>query len=126
MNTILLASILQVAIAFGIFNVWFVRSKMQTKYRGGGAMNMKEEFQVYGLPQWFMYMIGFLKITLALLLLIGLVVPFVVPYAALGMSGLMVGAVSMHIKIKDPLIKAMPALGMLAMSAILFYITYFV
>lgn len=89
-------------------------------------MNMKEEFQVYGLPQWFMYMIGFLKITLALLLLIGLVVPFVVPYAALGMSGLMVGAVSMHIKIKDPLIKAMPALGMLAMSAILFYITYFV
>ena len=124
MNTILLASILQVLIALGIFNVWLLRSKKQTEYRGGSASNMKEEFKAYGLPQWFMYFVGFLKITSALLLIVGFFVPFIVPYVALLMAGLMVGAISMHIKIGDSFMKAMPAIGMFAMSAILFWITY--
>ncbi len=124
MNTILLASILQVLIALGIFNVWLVRSKKQTEYRGGSASNMKEEFEVYGLPQWFMYFVGFLKITSALLLIVGIFIQVIVPYIALLMAGLMVGAILMHVKIGDPFMKAMPAIGMLAMSTLLFWITY--
>jgi uncharacterized membrane protein SpoIIM required for sporulation len=124
MNTILLATILQILIAFGIFNVWLVRSKIKTEYRGGSASNMKEEFEVYGLPEWFMHFVGFLKITTALLLIVGIFIPIIVPYIALLMSGLMVGAILMHVKIGDPFMKAMPAIGMLAMSTLLFCITY--
>lgn len=125
MNTILLATILQVLIALGIFNVWLVRSNKQTKYRGGSASNMKEEFEVYGLPEWFMHVVGFLKITSALLLIVGIFMPFIVPYIALLMAGLMVGAISMHIKVKDPFVKAIPAILMFVMSFSLFAITYY-
>lgn len=125
MNTILLATILQVLIALGIFNVWLVRSNKQTKYRGGNASNMKEEFEVYGLPEWFMHFVGFLKITSALLLIVGIFMHFIVPYIALLMAGLMVGAISMHIKVKDPLIKTIPAILMFIMSFSLFAITYY-
>ena len=30
--------------------------------RGGAATNMKEEFQVYGLPEWSVQVVGFLKL----------------------------------------------------------------
>lgn len=125
MHTILWATILQVLIALGIFNVWLVRSKIKTEYRGGNASNMKEEFEVYGLPEWFMHFVGFLKITSALLLIVGIFMPFIVPYIALLMAGLMVGAISMHIKVKDPLVKAIPAILMFIMSFSLFAITYY-
>ena len=39
---------------------------------GGNALNLKEEFKVYGLPKWFMYLIGFLKLSFALILILGI------------------------------------------------------
>jgi len=114
MNTARL--ILQVIIALGIFNVWLVRFNKATDYRGGPAKNMKEEFAVYGFPAWFMYTIGALKVTLAVLLLIGIWVPVLVRPASAFMAMLMAGAVSMHIRVKDSIKKAMPATAMLLMS----------
>ncbi len=73
MNSI--SMIFQIIIALGIFNVWFVRSKKATAWRGGKAVNMQEEFAAYGLPSWFMGLIGFVKVTLAICLLVGLLVP---------------------------------------------------
>ena len=58
---ILFIDLLKVVIALGIINVWILRSGKQTDYRGGEAINLKDEFTVYGLPTWFFYLVGILK-----------------------------------------------------------------
>ena len=58
--------IIQIIVAFGLLNVWLVRSKKTTAYRGGNSNTIIEEFAEYGLPVWFCYLIGFLKITAAI------------------------------------------------------------
>jgi len=58
--------IIQVVIALSLLLVWLVRAKMETAYRGGNARNMREEFAAYGLPSWFMILVGILKVGFAL------------------------------------------------------------
>lgn len=111
-------SALQIILAAGLINVWLVRFRKPTKYRGKGASNMEQEFLAYGLPTWFMYVIGAAKITIAALLIAGLWIPDVVMPAAAVLALLMIGAVSMHIKVRDAAIRMVPALLMLAMSAV--------
>ena len=113
MTTIVL--VVQIAIALIILNVWLLRVGKATDFRGGDAKNMKEEFAVYGLPHWFVYAVGFLKVLLALLLIVGVWFPELTAPAAGGMGVLMLGAVSMHTKVKDPLRKTLPALTMLVL-----------
>jgi hypothetical protein len=108
----------QVIIALGIFNVWVIRYGKETSWRGGEAKNMKEEFSAYGLPSGFMIFIGAAKILLATCLIIGIWVPVLVKPAAIAMALLMIGAVSMHVKVKDPLQKSLPAFIMLALSLV--------
>lgn len=107
---------LQVVAALVLLSVWLVRFGEETPYRGGSAHSMKEEFSAYGLPAWSMYVVGTLKVGLAVTLIAGLWVPAVVVPAALLLGGLMLGAVAMHVKIRDPLRKALPALVMLLLS----------
>lgn len=120
-----LLPILQILIAFGLLNVWLVRSGRATKYRGSGAQNIKEEFAVYGLPVWFMYIVGFLKISIAIILLISLFVSGLLAAVGLGalliLAILMLGAISMHIKVKDSFIKTLPAIIMFVMSVLAVY-----
>ena len=112
-------TLLQIILALGLINVWLVRFKKSTKYRGGGAKNMKDEFAVYGLPSWFMYVVGFFKLAIAFVFIGSL---FSQSLASLKLSAfylltfLMIGAVYMHMKVKDPFIKTFPALMMLFMS----------
>ncbi|TVQ05404.1 MAG: DoxX family protein [Balneolaceae bacterium] len=108
--------VLKIIIGLSILNVWLVRAKKSTAWRGGNASNITEEFQAYGLPQWFMYSIGTLKVILALMLLASIFYPQVELIAAYGIAILMLGAVSMHIKIGDPLKKAVPAFTFLVLS----------
>lgn len=108
--------IMQVVIALGIFNVWLLRSSIATNYRGGDAKNLREEFAAYGLPHWFMILIGTLKLSCAVALLVGLWLPVVTRPAAVTMAALMLGAVAMHVKVKDPPSKTVPASVMLALS----------
>jgi len=115
-NTETLVVIFQIIIALGIVNVWIVRFNKSTAYRGGNADSMKEEFEAYGLSETTMKLVGFLKLTLAALLIIGIWYPIVVIPAAAGMAGLMIGALLMHIKVGDPAIRSVPALLMLVMS----------
>ena len=107
---------LQLFVAFGLLNVWVIRSNQKTPYRGSNGSSLKNEFAAYGLPLWSFYVIGFIKISSALLLLLGLWIPFLVFPAALVVSLMMVGAVCMHIKVRDPLKKLLPALIMLFFS----------
>lgn len=108
--------ILQITVALGLLNVWLLRFNQRTAYRGGNAGSMREEFAAYGLPAWFAYLIGALKIGAALALIVGIWFPVLVLPAAGLISVLMVGALSMHVKIHDSLKKSLPALGMLALS----------
>ena len=108
--------LLQIIIALGIFNVWLLRYGKSTGWRGGDATNMKEEFAVYGLPPWFMGVIGGLKILLAIALIVGIWVPALTNPAALGMAALMLGAIAMHFKVGDPPKRSLPAFTMLVLS----------
>lgn len=118
-----LVIIIQLVIALGILNVWLLRFRRETSWRGGSAENMKEEFEVYGLPTWFMWGVGFFKILFAVLLIAGVWVPSVTLPAAIGMALLMLGAVSMHIKVQDPLKKALPAFSLLVLCLIVIVAT---
>ncbi|MDI1318809.1 MAG: DoxX family protein [bacterium] len=107
--------LLQLTVALGILNVWLLRSGRATPYRGGAAKTLREEFAAYGLPFWFMCLVGVLKVGLALALLAALWFRIVVQPAALGLGLLMLGAFVMHLKVKDPVKKALPAIAVLAM-----------
>ena len=112
------AIVASIVIALGILNVWFVRFRRPTSFRGGAAGDMKEEFAVYGLPAWFVWLVGGAKVALAALLLVGVWTPALRMPAAIAMAALMLGAVAMHVKVRDPSRKAVPALAMLALSLI--------
>ena len=105
--------ILNLIIALSILNVWIIRCNKETNWRGGTAKSLKEEFEIYGLPIWLMYTVGGLKISLSILLIIGLWVPELNLYSSLGMTILMIGAITMHLKVNDPLKKSLPAASIL-------------
>jgi len=106
----------KIVIALALLNVWLFRAGRPTAWRGGDAQNMREEFAAYGLPVWFMGVVGCFKVTLAILLLVSIWLPAVTRPAAIGVAVLMLGAVSMHLKIRDPIKKALPALALLGLS----------
>ena len=113
-----LIMVLQLIIAIGLINVWLFRFNKATEYRGGNAKNMKEEFIAYGLPVWLMYFVGAMKVSIALMLVISFWVEELLIYNLLALATLMIAAVLMHVKVKDPLKKSYPALSILFMEVI--------
>ena len=113
-----LAVAAQIIIALGIFNVWILRRDRPTGYRPDGARSIAEEFERYGLPDWVRIAVGSTKIALAVVLLIGVVYAQVALPAAVLMGVLMLGAIAAHVRVRDPLVKSLPALGMLLLSGI--------
>jgi hypothetical protein len=109
--------VLQIIVALGILNVWLLRSAKATPFRGGEARTLREEFAAYGLPFWFMCVIGTLKVGLALALLAAIWDHRIAQPAAIGLGALMLGAFVMHLKVKDPMKKALPSIAVLAMCA---------
>lgn len=105
----------QIVVALIIFNVWLLRLRRPTAWRGGGARSLREEFAVYGLPGWAMLAIGGLKLAFATLLIAGIWVPSLVLPASLGLAALMLGAVAMHVRVGDPLMRSLPAAIVLAL-----------
>lgn len=110
---------LQLFVALGVLNVWLLRANKPSPYRGGTARTLREEFTAYGLPTGSMYLIGAIKIMLALALIAGIWFPLLVRPAAIGMGLMMLGAVAMHLKIKDPLQKSLPAAGVALLCALI-------
>jgi len=106
----------QIVIALSIYNVWFLRFNKPTMFRGKNAKNMKQEFISYGLPGWFTWIIGFIKVSLATMLVLGIFQKQLVFPSAIGMAILMFGAVMMHVKVKDSPIKSFPAFIFLILS----------
>ncbi len=110
-----LLKIFNLIIGFGILNVWLLRYNKETAFRGGNAKNLKEEFKVYGLPNWFFILIGIIKVSLAILLIIGFWFENLTFYSTIGIAILMIGAILMHLKVNDPIKKSLPALSILLM-----------
>jgi len=52
-------------------------------------------------------------------MLAGIWIPGITSFSALGLAILMAGAISMHIKVRDPLKKSLPAIAMFVMSVII-------
>ena len=121
MTTLLMG--LQLLIAIGLINVWLFRFNKATDYRGGNATNMKEEFIAYGLPVWLMYFVGTLKVSIALMLIISFWIEQLLLYNLIALALLMIAAVLMHVKVKDPIKKSYPALSILFMIALIMYFT---
>ena len=112
---IYLQYLLQIIAGLGILNVWLLRFSQDTEYRGGKASSMSEEFLVYGLPPAAVYIVGFSKLVSAVGLLAGIFIQFLVVPSAILLATLMIGAVGMHLKVKDPFKKFIPALTMLTL-----------
>lgn len=115
--------VLQLIISIGLINVWFFRFNKATQYRGGNAKNMREEFQAYGLPAWSMYLVGAAKVIIAVMLIVSIWFKELLVYNLLALAVLMIAAVLMHIKVKDPIKKSYPALSILFMIALILYFT---
>ena len=114
MNVI--GKVAQTAAALWILNVWTNRFNKDTGYRGGDAKNMKEEFEVYGIPEGAMFAVGAAKVTLAGMLLAGHAEPRLVRPASIGLSLFMLGAIGMHIKVGDPVKRYLPALTVFSLA----------
>lgn len=111
----------QVVIGLGILNVWFLRCGKKTPYRGKDATNLKEEFAAYGLPSGVFVLVGILKVGAALALLAGIFLPALVQPAAIVMAVLMLGAITMHLRVGDPPGKSLPAAALLVLSLVLIF-----
>jgi hypothetical protein len=117
MEWLTLTNLLQIIVGLGLLNVWLVRGRSSTSYRGGAAQTLQEEFAAYGLPGFAFYVVGALKIGAAIVLIAGVWIALPARAAAGLVAALMIGAVAMHLKVGDPLMKSLPAALMLAMSA---------
>jgi len=115
---------LQLIVALSLLNVWLIQSGKPTKWRGGNAQNIVEEFKVYGLPVWMCYFVGILKVAGALMLIAAIWIPEVLKPAAIGLAVLLFGSIIMHIKIKDPLYKSIPAFIFLVICLFLAFNEY--
>ena len=78
--------VFQAVIGLSVLRVWLININKPSKWRGGNALSMKEEFKVYGLPDWFLYMVGFLKVTFSLGLIVGFWIPDTIVPSALGIA----------------------------------------
>lgn len=118
--------ILQLFVALNILRIWLITNQRASIYRGGDgkAKTLREEFEVYGLPLWFMYVVGILKIAAAIGLILGIWMPVLVPFAAGGLIVLMLGAITMHIKVRDKVTTFLPALFMFILSTTIFILSY--
>ena len=114
----IIGRIAQTAAALWILNVWFNRFNKDTGYRGGGATNMREEFEEYGFSEKQMYAVGATKVSLAILMLAGHFVPKLVRPASIGLAMFMLGAIGMHAKVGDPVKRSMPAISVLTLSTL--------
>ncbi|MFD2550861.1 DoxX family protein [Bizionia sediminis] len=110
---------LKIIVSLSILNVWLVQFNKPTRWRGGDAKTILEEFKVYGLSKTQYYIIGFLKISLALVLLVSIQFQNLTLLGSLGLALLLLGSIAMHLKIKDPLYKSFPAFLFLVMTVVI-------
>jgi len=110
--------VLKVIVGLSLLNVWLLNYNKPSRWRGADAKTMIEEFDAYGLSSSLCYIVGFLKVGFALVLLTSIKYPILEILAtsvnleilaASILGALLSGSILMHIKIKDAAIKSLPA-----------------
>jgi uncharacterized membrane protein YphA (DoxX/SURF4 family) len=104
---------LQALVAASVFFVWVVRYP-----------NIVAEFQQWRLPDWLRDSVGIVKLTLALMLLIGIDRRQFAIGGGIGLSLLMLAAFATHLRVKNPIVKMLPSLTLLALSMLIVLINY--
>ena len=104
---------LQGLVATSIFFVWVVR-----------YANIVEEFAQFGLPNWLRDLVGILKMTFALFLLIGIERGWFAVLGGIGIAVLMGAAVFTHVRVKNPVFKRLPSSTLLILSASIAWLNY--
>ena len=104
---------LQALVAASVFFVWVVR-----------YANIVQEFKQYGLPDWLRDLVGISKLTFSLLLLIGIERGLFAVMGGAGIALLMVGALGVHLRVKNPVFKMLPSLTLLVFSTAIALINY--
>ena len=112
---------LKIIIGISILNVWLIQSNKHTKWRGGDATTIIEEFNVYGLSKSFYVTIYILKVSLAILLLASIQFDVLTLVSSLGLALLLLGSILMHVKVKDAWYKSFPAFLFMVLNLIIAY-----
>lgn len=104
---------LQALVAASVFFVWVVR-----------YANIVQEFRQYGLPDGLRDLVGILKLTFSAMLLIGIERPRFALVGGIGIAVLMGAAVVTHLRMKNPVLKMLPSLTLLVLSAVIALINF--
>jgi hypothetical protein len=113
---------LKIIVGLSILNVWLLQAHKPTKWRGGNNIeSIIEEFEVYGLSKQFCYVVGFLKISFACLLIASVKFEYLTLIGSIGLTTLLLGSVIMHLKVKDALYKSFPAALFILMNLVIIY-----
>ena len=121
-----LEKIIILIISIVVLNVWIVRPNIHESFgfsfRGGEAKNLLDEFDLYGFSSEIFYLVGFLKVTTALMLLTGLKYSWMKLPAAVLMAIYMSVAFYMHYTVGDDILKFVPSGILLSLSVIIILI----
>lgn len=104
---------LQALVVASICFVWVVRYD-----------NIIDEFTRYALPNWMRDMVGVLKLTFSLLLLLGIERKPLAIVGGLGIGSLMICAFVVHIRVKNPWMKRIPCVFLLPVSLAVAWINF--
>jgi uncharacterized membrane protein YphA (DoxX/SURF4 family) len=107
------AIVLQAFVAASIFFVWVVRYD-----------NIRQEFTQYGLPDGLRDLVGILKLTFSLLLLIGIGQGVFAVLGGVGIALLMGCAFIVHMRAKTQAVKRIPCLTLLVISLFIAVVNY--
>lgn len=108
-----LAIALQAFVAASIFFVWVVR-----------YATTSQEFTQLGLPDWVRDLVGILKLTFSLMLLIGIERVELALVGAVGICVLMAAAFITHLHRRNPLFKMLPSLTLLLCAGTIAWINF--
>ena len=108
----------RLAMSLVLLYVWLFRFVESSPYLGGVANVFVEGFSDYGLSLILVWIAGSLKVTAAIALILSIfILRLTLPATAL-ISILMAGAIAMHVRIKDRLIKSVQAAALLVMTLV--------
>lgn len=103
--------VLKSVVAGAIFFVWVVRYQ-----------NIVEEFKTYGLPPWLRDLVGILKLSFSLMLFSEDLM--VILLGASGIAGLMLAAMTTHLRVHNPFYKMAPSISLMVICSAIATFSY--
>lgn len=100
----------QIVIALSVIFVWTIRWNQ-----------VKVEFEIFGLSKVTRNTVGLTKLSISLLLIIGLWIPQISPLSSLSMGLFMISAQYFHWRNNNSIIKKLPSLVLFILCLVIFF-----